>query len=176
MKRRLSIQLKALFLLIVFASNTAVGFACALGVDMGFNTSNHNAVEEATEIHVHADGEKHVHEKEASAATTHEHQDGVKHQHDSEPAKQVPTGDSKSFTKSPGGCCSDDVQKFQNLDKNLNQNVNAGIDVPVFFAIVSTFLGIDLSQGNKDFPPKYKARFFYPPPPDIRIAIQSFQI
>lgn len=176
MKVRLSIQLKALFLLIVFASNTAVGFACSLGVDMGFNTSNHSVVEEATEIHVHADGKKHVHEKEASVATTHVHQDGTKHQHDNEPAKQIPTGDSKSFTKSPGGCCSDDVQKFQHLDKNLNQNVNAGIDVSAFVAIVSTFLGIDLSQVNRDFPPKYKARFFYPPPPDIRIAIQSFQI
>lgn len=162
MTRNLSIKLKALFLLIVFASNTAVGFACALGVDMGFNTPHDNEIAEAVEVHVHADGKKHVHE------------DGINHQHDSEPLKQVSTENSISFTKSTGGCCSDEVQKFQNLDKNLT--LYSGIDAPVFVAILSTFLGIDLPNGTKDFPTKFKARYYYPPPPDIRIAMQRFQI
>lgn len=36
MKSTISIKIKAAFLLVVFALNTVVGFACSLGVDMGF--------------------------------------------------------------------------------------------------------------------------------------------
>jgi len=174
MTPNLSIKLKALFLLIVFASNMAVGFACAVGLDMGFNTPHDNEIAEAVNVHVHADGKKHVHEKETSETNTHVHEDGIKHKHDNEPVKQIPADDSNSFTKSPGGCCSDEVQKSQNLDKNLT--LYSGIDAPVFVAILSTFLGIDLPNGTKDFPTKFKARYYYPPPPDIRIAMQRFQI
>ena len=70
MKKNISIQLKAAFLLIVFGLNTMVGFACAIGVDMGFNTTNHHD-EEATEVHQHADGSKHDHHNQASK---HEHE------------------------------------------------------------------------------------------------------
>ncbi len=42
MKRAISIKIKAAFLLIVFALNTVVGFACAMGVDMGFNHNHHH--------------------------------------------------------------------------------------------------------------------------------------
>lgn len=174
MTRNLSIKLKALFLLIVFATNTAVGFACALGVDMGFNTPHHSEIAEAVEVHVHDDGKKHVHEKEVPESNNHVHEDGAKHQHDSEPSKQIPADDGQSFTKSPGGCCGNEVQKFQNLDKNVS--VNAGINVPVFVAILSTYFDVDFSTALKDFPVNYKARFYYPPPPDIRIAMQRFQI
>jgi hypothetical protein len=174
MIRNISIKLKALFLLIVFATNTAVGFACALGVDMGFNTPHHSEIAEAVEVHVHDDGKKHVHEKEVPESNNHVHEDGAKHQHDSEPSKQIPEDDGQSFTKSPGGCCSNEVQKFQNLDKNIT--VNTGIDIPVFVAILSTYFDVDFSTALKDFPVNYKARFYYPPPPDIRIAMQRFQI
>ncbi|MBN8718649.1 MAG: hypothetical protein J0H85_04335 [Sediminibacterium magnilacihabitans] len=174
MTRNLSIKLKALFLLIVFASNTAVGFACALGMDMGFNTSHHNETEEPAEVHIHADGKKHVHEKETPEVTTHVHQDGSKHQHEDEATKQVPAGKSISFTKGAGGCCSNEVQKFQNLDKTVAANTS--INVPAFIAVLSVFLDIDISNGIKYLPTKCTARFYYPPPPDIRIAIQRFQI
>ena len=154
MKRNISIQLKAAFLLIVFGLNTMVGFACAMGVDMGFNATHHHD-DEATEIHEHADGVKHDHHKQAA-----------KHEHE----------ENKPEKKEKKGCCNDDVQKFQSLDKALNQNVKTVIDVPVFTAIISAFLGIDVYNLSKTYPPKYRVRFFYPPPPDIRIAIQSFQI
>lgn len=153
MKRNTSIQLKAALLLAVFGLNTLVGFACAVGVDMGFNSSHHD--EEATEVNVHADGNKHEH-----------HNEPVKQHHEE-------NGISK---KDKDDCCNDDVLKFQNLDKNLNQNAKTVIDVPVFAAIISTFLGVDIFKIARTYPPKYKTRFFYPPPPDIRIAIQSFQI
>lgn len=42
MKRNLSIQLKAAFLLLIFSLNIVVGFACAIGIDMGFNSSHHH--------------------------------------------------------------------------------------------------------------------------------------
>lgn len=174
MNRNLSIKLKALFLLVVFASNTAVGFACAVGVDMGFNSSHHSETEEPEAVHIHDDGKKHVHENETSVITTHVHEDGTNHQHDSEQAKQIAVDDSNLLTKDDGGCCTNEVQEFQNLDKNIS--VNTGINVPVFMAILSTYFDIDFSLAIKDFPVNYKARFYYPPPPDIRIAIQRFQI
>ena len=37
MNKTRSIQIKAAFLLVVFAFNIFVGFACGLGIDMGFN-------------------------------------------------------------------------------------------------------------------------------------------
>lgn len=174
MNRNLSIKLKALFLLVVFASNTAVGFACAVGVDMGFNSPHHSETEEAVKVHVHDDGKKHVHEKEPSEVNTHVHEDGMKHQHEGEPEKQITIEGSNLLTKDDGGCCTNEVQAFQNLDKNVS--VNTGINVPVFVAILSIYLDIDFSTALKDFPVNYKARFYYPPPPDIRIAIQRFQI
>lgn len=170
MNRNLSIKLKALLLLVVFATNTAVGFACTIGVDMGFNSPHHSK----TEVHIHDDGKKHVHEKETSVTTTHVHEDGINHQHDSEPAKQIPVDGISLLTKDDEGCCTNEVQEFQNLDKNVS--VNTGINVPMFVAILSTYLDIDFSMALKDFPVNYKARFYYPPPPDIRIAIQRFQI
>jgi len=174
MNRNLSIKLKALVLLVVFASNTAVGFACALGVKMDFNSLHHSETEEPAEVHIHDDGKMHVHEMETSAITTHVHEDGTNHQHDSEPAKQIPVDGSNLLTKDDGGCCTKEVQDFQKLDKNVT--VSAGVNVPVFVTILSTFFDTDFLKGINDFPARYKARFYYPPPPDIRIAIQRFQI
>ena len=133
--------------------NTLVGFACAMGVDMGFNTTHHH--EEVTEvsIHVHADGKKHQH-----------HHDVDKHQHDK-----------KEATKKDG-CCNDKVIKFQDLDKAISQNIKTSIASPIFAAIISNFFGIDIFKARQAAPQKYIARFFHPPPPDILISIQRFQI
>ena len=146
MKRNISIKLKAALLLIVFSMNTVLGFACAMGVDMGFNTHHHDEEEfPQTTIHVHADSNK-------------------EHNHDSKEESEK------------GGCCNDGVMKFQNLDKNLAQNGNVAINIPVFVAMLSTFFGTDIFKQPQASAPKYIVRFFHPPPPDIRILIQSFQI
>lgn len=42
MKSIKTIQLKAAFLLVVFSLNMLVGFACSVGMDMGFNTHHHD--------------------------------------------------------------------------------------------------------------------------------------
>ena len=155
MKKSITKRFKAAFLLTVFALNTVVGLACAMGIDMGFNRHHHHDEDEANETNVpfHADGKKHQH-----------HDEMLKHHHDS----------NKDSEK--GGCCNDGVIKFQSLDKSLAQNTSVTINAPAFVAILSNFFYIDIFQQPKGYNQKYIAQFFHPPPPDIRILIQSFQI
>ncbi len=155
MIKNLSIQLKAALLLIVFSMNTVIGFACAMGEDMGFNTTHHHDEDEATEttVYQHVDGKKHQH-----------HDEAAKHHHDSKEDSEK------------GGCCNDGVIKFQRLDKSLTQNGNAAINTPVFVAMHSSFFGIEIFKQSQASTQKHIVRFFHPPPPDIRILIQSFQI
>lgn len=154
MKGNISIQLKAAFLIIVFSMNTVIGFACALGVDMGFNSKHHHDDdEEVTEVSVHVDGKEHQH-----------HDEETKHHHDSKEDSEK------------DGCCNDGVIKFQNLEKNLNQNNTQVIYAYVFSTILSNFWSINIFNCVKALPQRYKARVFHPPPPDILIAIQCFQI
>ena len=63
MNKNISIQAKAAFLITVFSLNTIIGFACAIGIDMGFNATHHHEEEGIqAPLHIHADGKKHVHE------------------------------------------------------------------------------------------------------------------
>lgn len=153
MKRNIFIQLKALLLLLVFASNTVAGFACAIGIDMGFNTQHHG--EEATEVsmHIHADGKKHQHHKEAG-----------KHQH------------TEKNTSKKDDCCNDKVLKLSQTDKAVPYS-NIIIN-PVFFtALIASYYRIDVFYPSQfSTSNKYYVRGHHPPIPDIRIAIQSFQI
>jgi len=160
MRRNRSIQLKAAFLLIVFSLNTIVGFACSTGIDMRFNTKHHH--EETTEasVHVHADGKKHMHHKEAS---NHPHDKAANDYHKSKDEKD--------------NCCNDGVIKIIQLDKAVPQSVNVVLH-PVFFtALLSSFYYIDtLYSSYVNTSIKHFVRSYHPPIPDIRIAIQSFQI
>lgn len=152
MKRNISIQFKAAFLVMVFALNTLIGFACAMGVDMSFNTSHH-------------------HEEEATVAVVHTHTNGKKHQH--KKASEHHTDQNKD---EKGGCCNDAVIKFSQVEKSVPQ---PGVIIsPVFFtSFVAPWFDIDIfysSQASASI--KYFVRNFHPPPPDILIAIQRFQI
>ena len=132
--------------------NTVVGLACAVGYDMSFNSKHHNEEQTIkTPIHVHANGHKHEHNNEAN-----------KHKNEGK----------KASTKDD--CCNDKVVKFQNVEKNLSPKTI--FDAPAFVAILSTFFGTELYNITKDFPHKNIARFFYPPPLDILISIQKFQV
>ena len=151
MKKNISVKLKAAFLLAVFAFNTVVGFACAVGLDMGFN-SNHHHDDDATEmVHVHTNGKMHVH-----------HEDAGNDQHKS--------------TDDKDNCCHDKVLALGQIDKTLPQSLN--IIQPIFFsAFISSFYNIDVSFFSQNAPNiKYFVRSHHPPISDIRIAIQSFQI
>jgi len=147
MKKNVSIQLKAAFLVLVFGFNTLTGFACAIGIDMGFNKTHHHD-DEATEVH--ADGIKHHHHDKAA------------HQHAHKGGKD--------------DCCNDKVVKISQADKAVPQAVK--LLSPVFFtAFVAVFNNIIISYPSQvNTFTKYFVRGHHPPIPDIRIAIQSFQI
>ena len=149
MKHNTSIQLKAGFLLIIFALNTIVGFACAMGLK-----SPDVKVKKEIKVHVHADGKKHHHE---SSSTPKDH-----HQKEEKKSKK-------------NGCCNTEVLKFQNLDKSINQNTKV-FAIPFFTAIASIYLDIEIIQFTEKHSAKFYTRYFHPPPPNILIENQRFQI
>ena len=165
MSSRISIRLKAAFLLTVFALNTAVGFACAIGLDMGFNTTHHDDKKARVPVvHIHKDGKKHIHnQKKSSDDQDKSHKPDLS----STPEK------SKSDTE---GCCKEKVRNFEQLDKSVPGFLS--IAHPIFFtAFVALYYDLKILPSSdivKDIKPF--VRSYHPPIPDIRIAIQSFQI
>ena len=147
-----SIQFKAAFLLLVFSLNMAIGFACATGMDMVFNTSHHT---DTVQIHTHANGEKH------------EHHNKVDQHHQ----QKKNTG-----AEEKKGCCNDAVVKISQIEKALPQS-NIVIS-PIFFtSFIASYYKIDIYfynqlTGNL----RYFLQNYHPPIADICIAIQRFQI
>jgi hypothetical protein len=153
----------AAFLLTVFSLNTVVGFACSLGVDMGFNSKHHN--DKATEavVHIHKDGKKHIHfeEKAKDHHDKSHHHDQAKNHHESKDGKD--------------NCCNDQVLRFEQLDKSVPHSLN--IIHPIFaIAFFDAFYDATLPSPDVIKNIKQFVRSDHPPIPDIRIAIQSFQI
>lgn len=154
-KNRL-IHIKAAFLLTVFSFNMLVGFACGIGIDMGFNTADSHAHNEP-KIHVHADGTEHEHK----APYNHS-----KHHHEKK----------KSHNEKEDGCCSDGVTKIAQADKAITYTKSVS-NPGSFTVIIAAFCNFDIfypSQVTES--KKYFVRGHHPPIQDIRIAIQSFQI
>lgn len=143
-----SIQFKTIFLLTIFSLNMVVGFACAMGVDMGFNEHHHEA---EVEFFVHTKGHP-------------QHLEVVAHQH------------AHSDSDGKNNCCNDEVLKIVRADKVVPQVVKQLN--PVFStAFVITYpdtIILPASQVSKSN--KYFVCGYHPPIPDIRVAIQSFQI
>ncbi len=148
-------KIKASVLLSVFSLNTVVGFACSVGLDMGFNSNHH---EESTEgvVHVHSDGKKHIHYEKKQ---DHKHEKSGHHK-------------SKSGRDN---CCNDQVLKVQQIDKS----------VPGFWNVAHlSFTSIFVSSINYDVfcPPgiakdiKQFVRSYHPPISNIYIEVQSFRI
>ncbi len=161
MKSILTIQLKAAFLIIVFSMNTVIGFACAVGIDMGFNSKHHHEFETKEAVHIHGDGKKHIHpeQKESRSAS---------HHHD-----EVNNLDNEG--NDSDNCCNDKVTKFEQIDKAIPQSL--ALNPILFTAFISSFYNIDIlvaSQVTKST--KYFVRSHHPPIPDILIAIQRFQV
>ncbi len=157
MKRSPSIQLKAVFLLIVFSLNTVVGFACSVGLDMGYNNSHHQ--EEKTVL-AHREVPAHQHTK----AHSHDEQNSLSNDH-------------HSSKKTKDNCCTDEAAKFAKFNKLTPQSIDFSIH-PVFFtAFLSSFYHFDVFASNSNIPNnKFFVRTHHPPISDIRVAIQSFQI
>lgn len=158
MKRSVTIKLKAAFLLTVFALHTVVGFACAVGVDMGFNSKHHDDSDETEAVvHIHKDGKKHVHHEKKE----HSHNKATAH-HKSDKTKD--------------NCCKDKVRQFEQLDKSLPTSLSL-LQTTFFTPFVASYVDLVVFRyTNVVRDVKHFVRSDHPPIRDIRIEIQSFQI
>lgn len=142
------IQLKAIFLLVVFSLNTLVGFACAVGLNMGFNTKHHH--------------------QENAVAVAHHHHEGAAHHHHATKTKHSTEDDN---------CCNDGVIKFSQTDKLIAQAVNAGGEMPLmlvqlhFIYQLSYTSSFTTAHGQTQV-----VRPYVLSSRGIRVSIQSFQI
>lgn len=150
MKKIKPIQLKAAFLLIAFSLNMIIGFACSVGLDMGFNS------------HHHGDEESIVTE------TSHHHRSKLDYHN--EAVKDHPQ------SNDPDNCCHDKVAKISQLDKAVAPSFSLSLNFIFLSTFFSSFYNVDLLNSIRDTSIKYFFRSHHPPIPDIRIAIQSFQI
>ena len=180
MKQNKSIQLKAAFLLTVFAVNTVVAFACSLGLNLGYNEKHHAKKEKehmtSANSHSHPPGSKPHHHKTpeqrfGEGAATHSHAGRASHSHDDATASHL----QEQSNSKEDDCCTHTAIKFHAEDKKLQQSQNNPLKAPVFVAFLSAFLGIDIAPEKTITATKVLVAQFYPPP-DIRIAIQSFLI
>jgi hypothetical protein len=165
LKKNTSIKVKAAFLFAVFALNTLVGFACSVGMDMGFNSQHHaHSKTQESVMHVHSDGKKHDHQDTKKHRST----DTSAHKHSDTHHNGTSTGEKD--------CCSDEVKQFHDLDKSIPSS-KLLVD-PIFFSsFVTTYYRFDLllrTNAVKDV--KRFVRQYHPPIADIRISIQSFQV
>ncbi len=171
MKPQRVIQLKALFLLVTFSMNTVVGFACSMGVDMGFNSHHHSHGVETGKHHEHSDAEHH---NEHDVNNSHSHQHGaISHQH-----SDNDNNNTVSFTsQDEENCCKDFVAGFNSLDKILAKQspVQQKITYLSPFILSAFITEVCIVKG-------YAIHFRTPPreidysPPDIRVFIKSFLI
>ena len=160
-----------------------------------FNTTHHEEGEKKNPVHVHADGKKHMHQageadKESvkiiqqakgnhhhdeaeNKVSSHQHTGAQKNHHHDEAAEQQ---QDKNGDSEKDDCCHDKVVKIFQADKAV---INTHVLLhPVFFTyFVSVYYNIDVTSASQITPcTKYFVRGHHPPIPDIRIAIQSFQI
>lgn len=167
--------------MVVFSLNTLIGFACSIGLKNLQASDHHNTTEINAVVHVHADGKKHIHyKKEETKPVVHIHADGKKHVHHEKAAKQEEKrsedldGQNKS-QENKSKCCTTKAAEFEQLYKSVPQTIKLN---PVFFTTTLTdYFNISVlytSYINTNI--KYFVRSYHPPIPNIRIAIQSFQI
>ncbi|WP_342331621.1 hypothetical protein [Pedobacter sp. FW305-3-2-15-E-R2A2] len=151
MNRNSGISRKAVFLLIVFLLNTVVGFACCVGLGMGAVKAHHHEVKESKAAHHHHQGEDDHH--------------AVKGDHD------------HSSKKTTEDCCTDQVQKIEKTDKLSPPVLEFSTYQPFYTLIYPNYVLLEASVSSLyTLRPKYFVRDDHPPIPDIRIALQSFQI
>lgn len=151
MNRNSGISRKAVFLLIVFLLNTVVGFACSVGLGMGAVKAHHHEAKESKAAHHHHQGEDDHH--------------AVKGDHD------------HSSKKTTEDCCTDQVQKIEKTDKLSPPVLELSTYQPFYTLIYPNYVLLEASVSSLyTLRPKYFVRDDHPPIPDIRIALQSFQI
>ena len=166
MRSSRTIKHKALFLLVTFSLNSVVGFACSLGIDMGFNSHHHS--HESGKQHEHSDADHHEHD----GANSHS-QHGANSRHHTDNHSNT-----ASFTSpSEDNCCKDFVVGFQSMDKMVAKGCSSVQQQHIAISpfVIPVTSGLNNTKGftkNKRIPPTGIDL----PPPDILIFIQSFRI
>lgn len=156
MSRNKTIQLKAIFLLIIFSLNNIIGFACAVGMDMGFNSKHHHE-----KPHTH-NGKAHHHHKGAHSHTT-------KSQHHHSEIKV-------SGATEKENCCTEDATQLSQSDKLLVNVISSGLEAPVALVALH-FLYLSYFSSFKPESKKIQeVRPYVLNSRGIRVSIQSFQI
>jgi hypothetical protein len=152
-----SIKFKAALLFVVFASNTILGFACAVGVDRTLmkRIIQHVGIGKATEsfFNMHAVGKKH-------------HDDGDKKAREKD----------CRCNKEKDDCCNKKVVVFEHLDKTVTQPVTVNFVSPVFELPPFLSLNTRIYSATSITVLNHIIRNLHPPPEDIRVSIRSFQI
>ena len=161
MKTRLSIKFKAIFLTIIFLMNTIVGFACTVGIDMGYNKSHHSEPQAVVKntAHSHPPGtKKHSHQHAHTKTPTSKHHE-------------------KEHRDKKDDCCKDEVAKFLSIDKQTVKSTIIKVPlllqeviIPVYGQLAIVAHGVHTPNNS------YFVRCHHPPIPDIRTAVKSFQI
>jgi hypothetical protein len=149
-------KIRSLILLLVFSLNTVTGFACSIGLDLGYNKTHHQ----------HDD--THTVQIKPKTADTHKHDHG-------------PTFFNKengiNVSDNDVDCCSKGVTDFIKLDKAVTSFT--GIQSPIFFiAFVAQFLLPDQDHSTLDTSHfgLFRRSWYFHDDTDLRIVIQSFQI
>jgi hypothetical protein len=142
----------AAILLTVFSLNTMAGFACSIGLDMGYNSNHHQHSRPDHKMgHIHKCGHCHKHAYQASVA---------------------------DFAAANDDCCSDQVNSFTKLDKIVPLN-NFFLKLPVSLVVlIPPILLIDKTETGLSVKKRFQfvRRSCSLDDTDIRIAIRSFQI
>ncbi|HWJ92396.1 MAG TPA: hypothetical protein VNR87_14870 [Flavisolibacter sp.] len=154
MTQQLKNKIRAIVLLTVFSLNTVAGFACSVGIDLGYNTRHHE----------HANH---------SLKGSHKH-DRHKHTH----AHTEPVNIVAHLSMPQDDCCSSQVNDFALMDKSVVSN-NLLLQAPVFL-LATNFRNALFENAGTDVTVNSRFRFVRRScsldDTDIRIAIQSFQI
>ena len=156
-----SIQLKAVFLLFVFSLSTLVSFACAAGIDMGYNRDHHTIRDRTSSTHhsPHLSGDTKDVANHTAEVSHHEQKDD----HTKESSKD--------------DCCRDEAAKFEKSDKISPKGSDNQLQAPCITLIVNRYLITDSSITSLyNLSTRYYIRNHHPPIADVRIAIQSFLI
>ena len=148
-------KLRALFLITVFSLSTVAGFACSIGIDLGYNSNHHEELKPAC----HSEG-------------------GTHHSIQQDSFDKNSRGE--IFSNRPGAkdCCTNEVTDFIKMEKSVAQG-QAELQSPVFVqAFASVFIfpadSPALTMAPRGF--QFLRRGSPLHDTDIRIVIQSFQI
>lgn len=175
MKQTWKIRLSAVFLLVTFSLNPIIGFACSMGLDLGYNSRHHahnngeehqhNGVDHPPSIldhhHDHEGNNSHSHQKQINS---HQHSDG--------------NISCSTFTSSgDGNCCNDLVVDFQTFDKAISKSKNEirPLEIKLSSFLLPTVLSLN-SNNRFTKPFRIPSKNEDLPPPDLPVLIHSFLI